>query len=173
MDGNYEKNMYNQLCELMAKVDSLEADHKENRKEIRRLNNEISSLNKENRKLRGIIDKQNQEFAELNSKYVRLQEENRVLRNDNERMKRILGNDSNNSSKPPSSDKPGKSKPANTYNSREKTKRSVGAQSGHKGKTISKSEVEALIHANRIKHKVLKDIGNPEHPYVSRYLLDL
>ena len=60
MGGNYEKNMYNQLCELMAKVDSLEADHKENRKEIRRLNNEISSLNNENRKLRGIIDKQNQ-----------------------------------------------------------------------------------------------------------------
>ena len=73
MGGNYAKNMYNQLCELMAKVDSLEADHKENRKEIRRLNNEISSLNNENHKLRGIIDKQNQEFAELNSKYVRLQ----------------------------------------------------------------------------------------------------
>ena len=100
MGGNYEKNMYNQLCELMAKVDSLEADHKENRKEIRRLNNEISSLNNENRKLRGTIDKQNQELTELNSKYSRLREENRVLRNDNERMKRILGNDSNNSSKP-------------------------------------------------------------------------
>jgi len=28
MGGNYEKNMYNQLCELMAKVDSLEADRK-------------------------------------------------------------------------------------------------------------------------------------------------
>ena len=173
MGGNYEKNMYNQLCELLAKVDSLEADHKENRKEIRRLNNEISSLNNENRKLRGTIDKQNQELTELNSKYSRLREENRVLRNDNERMKRILGNDSNNSSKPPSSDKPGKSKPANSYNSREKTKRSVGAQSGHKGKTISKNEVETLIRANRIKHEVLKDIGNPERPYVSRYLLDL
>ena len=85
MGGNYEKNMYNQLCELMAKVDSLEADHKENRKEIRRLNNEISSLNNENRKLRGTIDKQNQELTELNSKYSRLREENRVLRNDNER----------------------------------------------------------------------------------------
>ena len=30
-----------------------------------------------------------------------------------------------------------------------------------------------MIRANRIKHEVLKDIGNPERPYVSRYLLDL
>jgi hypothetical protein len=55
MGGNYEKNMYNQLCELMEKVNSLESAHKEDRKEIHRLNCRVDSLTKENQQLRATV----------------------------------------------------------------------------------------------------------------------
>ena len=49
MAGNYEKSMYNQLMEVMARLDTVE---KESRHEISRLNDEISVLKKENLHLR-------------------------------------------------------------------------------------------------------------------------
>ena len=104
MGGNYEKNMYNQLCELMEKVNSLESAHKEDRKEIHRLNCRVDSLTKENQQLRATVTAQKQELEQLHLTCETLQKENKILREDNERMKRILGNDSSNSSKPPSSD---------------------------------------------------------------------
>ncbi|MBD5459336.1 MAG: hypothetical protein HDR26_00105 [Lachnospiraceae bacterium] len=67
--GNYQKDIYKQLMEVMEKVDSLESERKQDRREIKSLTNEVTSL-----------------------------------RNDNERMKRILNNDSSNSSIPPSKD---------------------------------------------------------------------
>ena len=54
-------------------------------------------------------------------------------------------NNSSNSSKPPSSDGPEKLKAPNTYNSRTKSKSSVGAQKGHQGKTVSGKDVKELI----------------------------
>ena len=48
MGGNYEKGMYNQLMEVMARLDRGE---RENKKEDTRLNGEISDLKKENRLL--------------------------------------------------------------------------------------------------------------------------
>ena len=121
MGGNYEKNMYNQLCELMEKVNSLESAHKEDRKEIHRLNCRVDSLTKENQQLRATVKAQKQELEQLHLTCETLQKENKILRKDNERMKRILGNDSSNSSNPPSSDGPYKLKAPNTYNSRTKS----------------------------------------------------
>lgn len=173
MGGNYEKNMYNQLCELMEKVNSLESAHKEDRKEIHRLNCRVDSLTKENQQLRATVKAQKQELEQLHLTCETLQKENKILRKDNERMKRILGNDSSNSSNPPSSDGPDKLKAPNTYNSRIKSKNSVGAQKGHQGKTISGKDIKELIFSKRVKHEVVKDIGDINKPYVSRYQLDL
>ena len=92
MGGNYERGLYNQLMEVMERLDTVE---KESKKEIKKLNDEISGLKKENQHLK---------------------EENRLLRDDNARMKSILNNDSSNTSQPPSTDQKG-GKPANTYNS--------------------------------------------------------
>lgn len=43
MAGNYEKSIYNQLMEVMARLDHVE---KENRQEVSQLNIEISDLKK-------------------------------------------------------------------------------------------------------------------------------
>ena len=51
MAGNYEKGMYNQLMEVMARLDTVE---KESRHEISRLNDENSVLKKENLHLKKI-----------------------------------------------------------------------------------------------------------------------
>ena len=99
MGGNYERGLYNQLMEVMERLDTVE---KESKKEIKKLNDEISGLKKENQHLK---------------------EENRLLRDDNARMKSILNNDSSNTSQPPSTDQKG-GKPANTYNSRDASTRS-------------------------------------------------
>ena len=93
MAGNYEKSMYNQLMEVMARLDHVE---RESRHEISKLNIEISDLKKENHELR---------------------KENQLLKDDNARLKSIINNDSSNTSLPPSTDQKG-GKPANTFNGR-------------------------------------------------------
>ena len=75
MGGNYEKNMYNQLCELMEKVNSLESAHKEDRKEINRLNCRVDSLTKENQQLRATVKAQKQELEQLHLTCEILQKE--------------------------------------------------------------------------------------------------
>lgn len=77
LGANYERGLYNQLMEVMERLDTVE---KESKKEIKKLNDEISGLKKENQHLK---------------------EENRLLRDDNARMKSILNNDSSNTSQPP------------------------------------------------------------------------
>lgn len=170
MGGNYEKGMFNQLVDLMAKLDAIEAEHKKDRKEIKALNSEITSLRKENASLKEKVAMLQGENAVLLDKCSRLEEENRLLRDDNERMKRILGNDSGNSSIPPSANPPWKA--ANTYNGRKTTKNKTGAQPGHKGAGLSKSDVEQKIRDKVLVHDVV-DIGDKEKPYVTRYVLDL
>lgn len=44
------------------------------------------------------------EISELNQRVEKLEVENTKFKNDNDRLKKIVNNDSNNSSKPPSSD---------------------------------------------------------------------
>lgn len=80
MAGNYEKNMYNHLMEVMARLEHVE---RETGQEISKLNTEISDLKNENQILR---------------------EENRLLKDDNARLKSIINNDSSNTSLPPSTD---------------------------------------------------------------------
>lgn len=92
--------------------------------------------------------------------------------NDNARLKSIINNDSSNTSNPPSTDQKGR-KPANTFNRRKKTGRKAGGQSGHKGTTLTKSEVEAKIRSRRCRHEI-KHIGNTaSKKYIKKYVIDL
>ena len=170
MGGNYQKDLYKQLMEVMDKVNSLESEQKQDKKEIKRLTSEVVSLRKENTALREEVSSLKQENAVLTEKCRKLENENKLLRNDNERMKRILNNDSSNSSIPPSKDE--NTKPANTYNGRKPTSRKPGAQKGHKGAGLSKAEVEEKIQRGIYGHRI-EEIGTPGRSYITRYRLDL
>ena len=148
MGGNYEKSMYNQLMDVMARLDTVE---KERRQETTRLKEEISALKLENQHLR---------------------EEIKLLRDENARLKGIMNNNSSNTSLPPSTDEK-KGKPANTYNSREKTNRKAGGQKGRKGTTLTKAAVEEKIKSGNCRHEI-KEIGDPStKTYVTKYVMDL
>lgn len=170
MGGNYQKDLYKQLMEVMSKVDSLESEQKRNHKEIKSLSGEVKSLRKENGSLHEEVSRLKQENAALTEECSNLRQENSLLRNDNERMKRILNNDSSNSSCPPSRDE--NTKPANMYNGRKPTSKKPGAQKGHKGSGLSRAVVEDKIRRGIYGHRV-EEIGMPGRPYTTRYRLDL
>ena len=145
---NYGKGLYDQLAEVMARLDTVEKTHQE---ETSQMKEEISALRRENRELK---------------------EENRLLKEDNARMKSILNNDSSNTSLPPSSDQKG-GRPANTYNSREKTGRRSGGQKGHKGTTLTKADVEENLQSGKYCHRI-REIGKERGgDYTVKYVLDL
>lgn len=146
MGGNYEKSIYNQLMEVMERLESVESS---SRKEIYILHDRIDTLEKENESLK---------------------KENQLLKDDNERLKSILNNDSSNTSLPPSTDQKGKA--ANRYNSREKSGRKKGGQPGHKGAALTKADVEARLLSGRYAHKI-EDIGKKQRPYVVKYVMDI
>ena len=174
MATDYSRIMYKQYMEVVERLNKMEAAHKENRSEIHGLNADIKSLQKTNAILQDKCDKLEAENTDLKEQVEDLTKENQCLKNDNERMKRILNNDSSNSSLPPSSGGSGiVTKPANTYNSRKPSSRKQGAQSGHKGKTLTKEEVEKKISEGKLKKQV-KNIGNPASGnYITRYIVDL
>ena len=127
--------------------------------------------------------KEETENEDLKDQVGTLTDENQILRDDNERMKRILNNDSSNSSLPPSTDGNGKGghsghsgnggKPANTYNGRKPSKKKNGGQKGHKGKTLTTEEVEKKIAEGKFEKRV-ETFGDPrKKKYVTRCRLDL
>ena len=170
MGSNYQKDLYKQLMEVMAKVDCLQSEQRQNHKEIKSLTSEVTSLRRENASLREEVSSLKKQYTSLTEKCEELERENTLLRNDNERMKRTLNNDSSNSSNPPSKDEG--TKPANTYNSRKPTSRKPGAQKGHKGSGLSKAAVEEKIRKGIYGHRI-EETGTPGRPYITRYRLDL
>lgn len=133
LGGNYEKSIYNQLMEVMGRLDAVEkglrVEKTEHKEDVDRLNAQID----------------------------RLRSENQLLRDDNARLKSIINNDSFNTSNPPSADQKAR-KPANTYNGRKKTDRR--AQKGHKGTTLTKADVEEKLRSGKCRHQV-REIGTP------------
>lgn len=113
MGGNYEKSVYNQLMEVMARLDAVEKDLKEEKIEHKEDVERLESL-----------------IAEKDRTI-------KVLKDDNARLKSIINNDSSNSSLLPSSDQKS-GKPANTYNGRNKSGRNAGGQKGRRGTTFRK-----------------------------------
>lgn len=146
--SNYENGMFNQLQEIMNRFDSMERELRVEKKEHK------------------------EDVERLNAKIDVLTQENTLLRNDNARLRSIINNDSSNSSLPPSSDQKG-GKPANTFNGRTKTQRKTGGQKGHKGTTLTKTDIEKKIQAGKCRHEI-QTIGNPlSGKYVSKYIVDL
>jgi len=113
---NYGRGLFKQLQETIEQVEKLTA-------EIR----EIKSAHQT-------------EIACLKTEIEGLRKENTALRAENQKLKAIINKDSSNSSKPPSSD--GFKK---IYNSREKTGRKPGGQTGHPGKVPVLMENPATI----------------------------
>ncbi len=101
MGGNYEKSIYNQLMDVMARLDAVEKE------------------------LRTEKIEHKEDVDRLNAKIKDLTQENQSLKADNARLKSIINNDSSNSSLPPSTDQKG-GRPANTYNGRTKSGRKAG-----------------------------------------------
>jgi regulator of replication initiation timing len=104
LGANYGRGLFKQLQETIEQVEKLTA-------EIR----EIKSAHQI-------------ETASLKTEIESLCKENTALKAENQKLKAIINKDSSNSSKPPSSD--GFKK---IYNSREKTGRKPGGQTGHPG----------------------------------------
>lgn len=156
MGGNYGKSVYNQLMDVMEKLDAMESECKKSHKEIKSLNAEVKSLKNENARLKEELAAVKARNIILTAENAALRQENQLLRDDNERMKRILNNDSSNSGTPPSTDQPGKA--PNVNNSRKPTKKKAGAQTGHRGSSVSKTDVEKKIQEGVMEHSV-KEIG--------------
>ena len=91
-------------------------------------------------------------------------------------------NNSKNTSQPPSRDQ--KSEPAETepvegngktvsqYNGRQPSDRPVGGQRGHKGKTLSREEIQTLIETNRVSHDIVyHGYAQNLEDYIIRYEL--
>lgn len=146
MGGNYETDIYNQLMEVMERLECAEKKCKE---EITVLINRISTLEKENEHLK---------------------KENKLLRDDNERLKSIIHHDSTNTSLPPSTDQKGKK--ANQYSSRGKSNKKQGGQYGHKGTTLTKKDVEGKLKTGQYTHQI-QNIGKPQGDYVTKYIMDI
>lgn len=79
-NSDYGNGMYQQLMEIMGRLDTVEKEHKQ---EVGQLKAEICDLKKENKLLH---------------------EENLLLHEDNARLKSIINNDSSNTSLSPSTD---------------------------------------------------------------------
>ncbi len=148
MGSNYEKGMYRQLMEVMARLDAVEKD-----------------LHIEKIEHKEDVDR-------LNAKIDNLTQENNLLRDDNARLKSIINNDSSNSSLPPSTDQKG-GRSANTYNSRTKSERKAGGQKGHKGATLTKADVEEKIQSGKYKHEVRTLGETTSGKYVTKYVVDI
>lgn len=147
-NSDYNNGMYQQLMEVMGRLDSVEKEHKQ---EVRELKEELSDLKKENTILRA---------------------ENQLLKEDNARLKSIINNDSSNTSLPPSMDPKG-GKPANTYNGRKKTGRKPGEQNGHTGTTLTKAQIEQKIASGRCRHEIRTIGKRTGQDYVTKYVVDL
>lgn len=89
------------------------------------------------------------------------------MRDDNDRLKKIINNNSDNSSKPPSTDIK-----KNIPNNREKSNKSKCGQKGHKGSGLKKAEIVKKIKNKEIEHEII-NLGKPQGEFVSKYIIDI
>lgn len=168
---DYSKGLYKQFEELYERFGALESIQKEEHKELTFLKQDVVRLNNKTAEQQETISVLKAENADLKANNEALIKENQLLRDDNERMKRTLGNNSKNSSLPPSKD--GTGKPANTYNSRKQNGRNKGGQPGHKGTTLNRKDIEKKISEGLIEIRESKQVGTGKGIPVVRYVLDL
>lgn len=131
-------------------------------KQIEELMNKCDGLSSQ-------ITKLDRKIVTLEKENAQLKIENQILKEDNDRLRKIINNDSSNSSKPPSTDmKPNKK----IYNSREKSTKKSGGQTGHKGHHLSKKDVEEKIKRDELEREIVKH-GKGTKQYKSKYVLDI
>lgn len=183
MGGNYEKNIYKQLMEIMERCDSLESDLKSVKTSSK---SQINSLNKDVKQLSSkcnTLEEENtallQKVDVLTNENASIRKENELLKAENFHLKSIINNNSDNSSLPPSSDQKPSKKKINEYNARQSTGRKSGGQKGHPGSTLSKKSVEEKIQTGRLKHTVENWVNGfpvsnniPDTDYISHYVID-
>jgi hypothetical protein len=156
--GNYEKGMFNQLQAALSKIDEL--DKKVNTIELETANKYLAVIYR----LEELNKTQDEKIAVLEEKIIKLEAEN-------DRLRKQLNNDSNNSSNPPSGDI--KPNAPNTYNGRTKTGKKSGGQKGHKGHHLSRDAIERKIAEGTIKRKIVNH-GKPQGGcYISKYVVDI
>lgn len=188
--SDYSIDLFKQMQEVMERLSKMEETNRQNQKKLKEANEDISSMTRTIAKQEAEIGSLKETVTALRSENEKLVHENQLLLEDNERMKRILNNNSHNSSLPPSKDQKeghakaacsvddkddgmGKAgKPANTYNGRKSTRNKKGGQTGHVGTTLTKKTVEEKIQEGRFTHQI-KMIGQGSGDYIVRYVLDL
>ena len=165
-----DADLFHQWEEAEERAEKWERTCKEER---RQHTEEIASMRAELREeMAAIRGELREKVTGLETQVEELKKENKALREDNERLKSIINNDSNNSSLPPSSDqKPGKKK-ANEYSGRERSGKKRGGQTGHKGKALKKEAAEALISSGQVRHEVI-DVGKKSRAYTVKYEIDI
>ena len=157
MAANYEKNLFKQNQMLIAENEKL-------KDKVAKIETETAN------KYLGIIDRLNETLEAVMQKCTALEERVAKLEAENDRLRKQLNNDSNNSSKPPSTDI--KPNAPNTYNSRTQTGRKSGGQKGHIGNCLSREAIEEKIAKGQIKREVVNH-GEPEGNYTSKYVIDM
>lgn len=153
MKRDYNRDLFKHLEEMYARFDKIERELEEERRKR-------EEYEEENKRLKQALMERDAKIESLEDEIVRL--------------KRIINNDSSNSSLPPSQDGPEK-KAANRYNGREKSGRAVGGQRGHRGKALRREAAEQLI-ANGSKHTIVchgKPDGNKNAKYRVQYEIEL
>ena len=136
--SRYGKSLYDQLVEVIEKLDKVLAENKE-------LKNNMNELNK-------TIKEKELSLSEKDELIKKLLEEI-------ERLKNQINKNSTNSSKPSSTNivtPKEKKTSANEYNSRVKTGKKPGGQKGHKGRNLSKKKAEKLIKEGNIEVREIK-----------------
>lgn len=130
MSTNYANDLFKHNQELTLENEKLKA-------KLVKIENETAS------KYLGIIDRLNETIETIMQKCSILEERVAKLEVENDRLRKQLNMDSNNSSNPPSTDM--KPNAPNTFNGRTKTGKKSGGQTGHKGNHLSRAVVERKI----------------------------
>lgn len=186
MGGNYTKDIYKQLMEVMQRCDSLEKDLRSvkvsSNAQIRSLNNEITHLDSKCNKLETENAALRQEVDGLTKENISLKRENSLLKEEILHLNSVSDNNSDNSSLPPSSDEKPSRKKANEYNGRTSSGKKTGGQKGHPGTMLSRELIEERIKSGRLEHTVENWVGGtpvsdaqviPDTDYISHYIVDL
>lgn len=173
MGGNYEKGIYNQLMEVMARLETVDQKYGEKILKIeQKYECQTAKLKAESEEK---IRKLEEKVCVLEKENKRLKDENRLLTDEVARQKSIMNNNSSNTSNPPSTDQkpPANVKKANEYNGRGCTKKPTGAQKGHHGCTMTAEEVREKIKSGRCHHEVMNIGDVSSGKYVGRYIVDV
>lgn len=186
MGGNYAKDIYKQLMEVMERCDCLEKDLKSvkasSKTQIHSLNSEIRHLDSKCKKLEAENAALRQEVDALTKENISLKKENCLLKEEIAHQNSIAANNSDNSSRPPSSDEKPSKKKANEYNGRTSSGKKPGGQKGHSGTMLSKKRIEEKIQSGILEHTVENWVNGipvsdpqavPDTDYISHYVVDL